>query len=74
MNNGAGKYIIIAGSFIVIIGIVIYFFPGAFRWMGRLPGDIRMEKGNSRFYFPIVTMILVSIVLTILINLFRRFL
>jgi hypothetical protein len=43
-------------------------------WIGRLPGDIRIEKQNFRFYFPIVTMLLISLVLTILINLIKKFL
>jgi hypothetical protein len=41
-------------------------------WLGRLPGDINIERGSSGFYFPIVTCILISIVLTILLNIFRR--
>ncbi len=73
MNN-TGKYIIIIGCFIVIVGLVLYFFPNAFRWFGRLPGDIRVEKENSGFYFPIVTMIVVSVVLTVVVNLIRKYL
>ena len=41
-------------------------------WLGRLPGDIRIERGHSGFYFPIVTCIIISIVLTLLMSLFRR--
>ena len=66
------KYIIIAGVLIAIGGIILYFFPDVFKWMGRLPGDIRIENKNSRFYFPVVTMIIISIVATILFNLFRK--
>ena len=70
----SAKYIIIIGVAIIIIGIVLYFFPNAFRWLGRLPGDIRVEKENSGFYFPVVTMIIVSVVLTVVVNIIRRFL
>ena len=73
MNSQTGKWIIIAGVVIVIIGILIYFFHDKLNWLGKLPGDIRIEKDNFRFYFPIVTMIIISIVLTILINIFKKF-
>lgn len=55
----------------MIVGIVLWSGFGA-SWLGRLPGDIRIERGNSAFYFPIVTCIIVSIVLTLLMSLFRR--
>ncbi|HET7118061.1 MAG TPA: DUF2905 domain-containing protein [Hanamia sp.] len=73
MDQQTGKYILIAGLIIVLAGIIIYFFHDYFKWVGKLPGDIRIEKGNFRFYFPLVTMIIVSIVITILINIFKRF-
>lgn len=73
MDQQTGKYILIAGLIIVLAGILVYFFHDYFKWVGRLPGDIRIEKGDFRFYFPIVTMIIVSIVITVLINIFKRF-
>jgi hypothetical protein len=74
MDTSTGKYIILFGLLIIIIGVVIYFFHDKLHWIGRLPGDIRIEKGNVRFYFPITTMILFSLVITLLIQLFRRLL
>ena len=74
MDTSTGKYIILFGLLIIIIGVVIYFFHDKLHWIGRLPGDIRIEKGNARFYFPITTMILFSLVITLLIQLFRRLL
>lgn len=74
MEHNAGKYIIAFGVIIVIVGVIIYFFGDKLHWLGRLPGDIRIEKENSRFYFPITTMILFSLVLTVLINLIKKFL
>lgn len=74
MDTSTGKYIILFGLLIIIIGVVIYFFHDKLPWIGRLPGDIRIEKGNVRFYFPITTMILFSLVITLLIQLFRRLL
>jgi hypothetical protein len=51
MDQQIGKYILIAGLIIVAAGIVIYFFHDYFKWIGRLPGDFRIEKENFRFYF-----------------------
>jgi hypothetical protein len=72
MNSETGKYIIMAGIGITLIGIIIYCFHDKLHWIGRLPGDIRIEKENFRFYFPITTMILLSILLTIIIRVIRR--
>ena len=66
-----GKFLIVIGVVIVLVGLV--FWGGlAPKWLGRLPGDIRIERGNSAFYFPIVTCIIISIVLSLLLSLFRR--
>lgn len=73
MNQQTGKYIIIAGLCIVAVGVVIYFFHSYFKWLGKLPGDIRVEKENFKFYFPVVTMIIISIAATIIIHLIRKF-
>jgi phosphotransferase system glucose/maltose/N-acetylglucosamine-specific IIC component len=74
MDGNTGKYIIVFGLMIVIAGIVIYFFHDKLHWIGRLPGDIRIEKQNSRFYFPITTMIVFSLILTIIVNPIKKFL
>lgn len=74
MNNPTGKYIVFFGIIIVVIGLLVYFFSDKFNWLGRLPGDIRVERKNFRFYFPITTMIIVSVLLTILLRIFKRFL
>ena len=61
----------IFGGVIMVVGVVLWSGFGA-TWLGRLPGDIRIERGNTAFYFPIVTCIVVSIILTLLVSLFRR--
>jgi hypothetical protein len=66
-----GKLLAIFGGLIAVVGIALWAGFGA-GWVGRLPGDIRVERGNSVFYFPIVTCIIVSIVLTLLMSFFRR--
>ncbi|MGJ3233938.1 DUF2905 domain-containing protein [Marivirga sp.] len=72
MNNSLGKYLIIIGAFIILVGIVIYFFHDKLQWIGKLPGDIRIEKENFSFYFPITTMLLASLIVSLLIRLFRN--
>jgi len=73
MNSQTGKWLIVAGVLIVIVGVLIYFFHDKLNWLGKLPGDIRVERDNFHFYFPITTMIVISIILTLLVNLFRKF-
>ena len=63
MSNETGKIIIGVGALIVFIGIIVYFLGDKLRFIGNLPGDIRIEKENFRFYFPITTMILLSLLL-----------
>ncbi len=65
------KYVIIIGLLISLAGLVLYFFPGAFKWIGNLPGDIRIQKENFSFYFPITTMIIISILLSLILRFFR---
>jgi hypothetical protein len=72
VNSDLGKYIIIAGIMIILLGVIIYFFHDKLSWIGRLPGDVRIEKENFKFYFPITTMILFSLVLTVIIQIIRR--
>ncbi len=67
-----GKILIIAGLILVIAGLVIYFAGNKLNWLGHLPGDIRIEKENVRFYFPVTTMILISVVLSLVLYLIRK--
>jgi hypothetical protein len=71
MMRDIGRFLAMLGAVIVLLGLVLWsgFAP---RWLGRLPGDIRIERGNSAFYFPIVTCIILSIVLSLLLSIFRR--
>ncbi len=69
----AGKWLIIIGILLITIGLVIYFLPSLFRWFGHLPGDIRIEKENTRIYFPFTSLIIVSLVITIILNILRFF-
>ena len=65
------RWFIIGGILLIVIGLILYFVPSVFNWFGKLPGDIRIEKGNSRIFIPVTSMILISVVLSLLINLVR---
>ena len=67
-----GKLLIAIGVLIALIGVVLTYAPNLFGWFGRLPGDIRIEKENGFFFFPITSMIVISVVVTIIINLLFR--
>ena len=68
VNPVTGRYLIIAGCGIALVGLVVYFFHDKLHWIGHLPGDIRIEKTRFRFYFPVATLLLISL----LVNLFIR--
>lgn len=67
-----GKMLLVLGLVITVVGAILTWAPGLLNWFGKLPGDVRIEKEGSGFYFPVVSMIIVSIVLSILMNLFFR--
>jgi hypothetical protein len=66
-----GKMLILLGVFMILIGVLLL-IGEKIPWIGRLPGDIIIRKKNFTFYFPIVTSILISIILTLLFTLFRK--
>ena len=66
-----GRMLVLFGGVIMIVGFLLWAGFGV-GWLGRLPGDIRIERGNSAFYFPIVTCIVISIVLSLIMSFFRR--
>lgn len=70
-GRSAGSVIVAIGIAIVVIGILVS--RGWLSWFGRLPGDIRIESESTRVYVPITSMLLVSLALTLVVNLFRRF-
>jgi hypothetical protein len=66
-----GRILLLVGGVLVVLGLLLTLgarLPGA----GRLPGDIFYRKGNFTFYFPLVTCILLSVVLTVLLRIFKR--
>ncbi|WP_207429571.1 DUF2905 domain-containing protein [Pedobacter sp. SYSU D00535] len=73
MNSEIGKWLIVAGGLILFAGLVVYFFHNKLHWIGNLPGDIRIERNNFKFYFPITTMILVSLLINLVLKIVRWF-
>ncbi|WP_234735167.1 DUF2905 domain-containing protein [Tellurirhabdus bombi] len=73
MSPSVGKTIILIGLLVLAVGVIIYFFGDKLSWLGRLPGDIRVEGKNGGFYFPIVTCLVVSLLLNLIIVLIRKF-
>jgi low temperature requirement protein LtrA len=66
------RWLITAGIILIAAGLVFHFAPWLINWFGKLPGDIRIETVRSKIFIPIISMILLSIIITVLINLFRR--
>jgi DUF2905 family protein len=70
LGASAGPAIVAAGVALVVVGLLVW--SGALNWFGRLPGDIRIERETVRVYFPIVSMLVVSAVLSLVLYLVRR--
>ena len=66
-----GKILFVVGAVVMLVGLLLWSGVGK-GWLGRLPGDVHFTRGNFSFYFPIVTCLLVSLILTVLMWLFRK--
>ena len=69
--NDVGKILIVFGLLIALVGVVLV-LVGRVPWLGRLPGDIHIQRGNWTFYFPLATSLLLSVVLTLLLYVLGR--
>ena len=69
--HGLGKLLILFGCMLTLIGVLVL-FVGKLPWLGRLPGDILIERKNFSFYFPLATSILISLVLSAVVWLLSR--
>ncbi|HSX37859.1 MAG TPA: DUF2905 domain-containing protein [Chlamydiales bacterium] len=70
-----GRFLILAGFLVVIVGVLIHFkvpIPWLTGWIGKLPGDLVIKKGNTTLYIPLTTSILFSMVLSLIFSLFRK--
>jgi len=68
--SGLAQILIGLGIVAILVGVLVW--TGAFRWFGRLPGDVRIERDNVHVYVPIVSMLLLSVVATLILRIFRR--
>jgi len=66
------RWFIILGAILVTAGVALHYAPWLFSWFGRLPGDIRIETERTRIFIPITSMVLISAVITVVVNLLRR--
>lgn len=69
-RSSLGPTLVVIGVLVVAVGLLVW--AGALSWFGRLPGDIRVERPNASFYFPITSMVLLSIVLSVVLAIIRR--
>jgi hypothetical protein len=66
------RWLMMMGALLLVIGALLHFAPWTLNWFGRLPGDIRIETQQGKIFIPITSMLIVSVVLSVLLNLFRR--
>lgn len=74
MQNNITRTLLIAGIVLIVVAFVYHFLGDKLSWLGKLPGDIRYEGENTKVFFPITTMILLSVIFSVVMNLIRRFL
>jgi len=72
VNSSIGNWLVITGIVVIALGLIVK--TGAFSWFGHLPGDIEIRRDSFRLYFPLMSMILVSVGLTVLVSVIRRLL
>lgn len=73
MSTRTSGLLIVVGTLIVVIGVILRYFPWLFSWFGNLPGDIRRETENTTVLIPITSMLVVSVVGSLILNLVSRF-
>lgn len=72
--TGFGKILVIAGIILILVGLILWLGSDKLNWFGKLPGDIRLDKGNIKIFFPLTSMVLISLLLSLMFWIIRRFL
>ena len=72
MSTRTSGLLILVGAVIVVVGVTLRYFPWLFSWFGNLPGDIRRKTENTRIFIPLTSMLVVSVVASLLLNLASR--
>lgn len=71
MNQQTARILIVIGALVLGLGVLFYFFGDKLNWLGKLPGDIRIEGEKGGFYFPITTCILISLLVTLILKIIQ---
>jgi hypothetical protein len=71
MHQNIGKWIVVLGILVILLGGIWYLFGDKLSFLGKLPGDIRIERDNFKFYFPITTMVLISILINVVLRVIK---
>ncbi len=66
------RWLMMLGALLLVVGALLHFAPWTLNWFGKLPGDIRIETGSGKVFIPVTSMLIISVVLTVVVNLFRR--
>ena len=66
------RWLMLLGVLLLVIGALLHFAPWSLNWFGKLPGDIRIETEQGKIFIPVTSMIIISVVLTLLLNFFKR--
>ena len=66
------RWLMIMGALLLVIGALLHFAPWSLNWFGKLPGDIRIETEQGKIFIPITSMLIISVVLSLLLNFFKR--
>ena len=66
------RWLMIIGTLLLATGVLLHFAPWTLNWFGKLPGDIRIDSAQGKIFIPITSMLIISVVLTLLLNLFKR--
>jgi hypothetical protein len=66
------KWLIITGLLLVVLGLLLHYFPWTLNWFGKLPGDIHKQLEHGDIYIPITSMIIISILITVILNFFKH--
>lgn len=67
-----GKFLAVIGVVLVVIGLAVNYAPWLINWFGKLPGDVRIEGKSGFVFIPITSMVIVSVILTLIVNVFFR--
>ena len=66
------KWLMIVGLLLIVLGALLHYVPWTLNWFGKLPGDIHIKREQGSLYIPFTSMLIISVLLTVLINLFKR--